>query len=34
MHTTIRTVVGDFTIEETIEDVDILMLSKWLPRME
>jgi hypothetical protein len=28
MYTTIRTVVGDFTIEETIEDLDILMLSK------
>jgi hypothetical protein len=28
MHTTVRTIVGDFTIEETIEDVDILMLSK------
>jgi hypothetical protein len=28
MHTTIRTIVGDFTIEETMEDLDILMLSK------
>ncbi len=28
MHTTIRTIVGDFTIEESIEDLDILMLSK------
>lgn len=26
--TTIRTIIGDFTIAESIEDIDILMLSK------